>query len=194
MNNKNVSDFVAATMNAVLNSSEHKSLFDSTYKTASDQNNAKEKCEKCSMSKDSCSCGDVLKADDNEVSSSDSSSDSSCADDEDVKDSSCSADDTMESAAFDVAIDSLLTASAALDSLGMEKSATVSLKLASLIVEAKKVDKKEKDSKKSKKEKDSKKSMKKPEKGKGSKSTSTSSKSTSSKSTSTSSKSTSSKK
>jgi len=51
-------------------------------------------------------------------------------------------DETLETAAgFDVAIDSLLTASAALDDLGMEKTATLSLKLAELVVEAKKTEK-----------------------------------------------------
>src|ERR1039457_2821499 len=61
MTNKSVSDFVAATMDAVLNSAEHKALFGTTYKYAS------EKCSKCSMSKDSCKCGDSAMADDNEA-------------------------------------------------------------------------------------------------------------------------------
>ena len=63
---------------------------------------------------------------------------------------------TMESsAAFDVAIDSLLTASAALDSVGLGRGSALTLKIASLVVEAKKKDKKEKKDKK-----DSKKSSK----------------------------------
>jgi hypothetical protein len=65
------------------------------------------------------------------------------------------ADDSDEdkvSSAYDVAIDSLLIASAQLDSIGLGRGSAISLKLASLVVEAKK---KEKDSKK-----DSKKSSK----------------------------------
>lgn len=65
------------------------------------------------------------------------------------------ASDEKVSSAFDVAIDSLLTASAALDHVGLGRGSAISLKLASLVVEAKK---KEKDSKKS--SKDSKKSSK----------------------------------
>lgn len=61
--------------------------------------------------------------------------------------------DDKVSSAYDVAIDSLLTASAALDHVNLGCGSAISLKLASLVVEAKK---KEKDSKKS--SKDSKKS------------------------------------
>lgn len=65
-------------------------------------------------------------------------------------------DDDKVSSAYDVAIDSLLTASAALDHVNLGRGSAISLKLASLVVEAKK---KEKDSKKSKdSKKDSKKS------------------------------------
>ena len=53
MNNKSVSDFVASTMNDVLNSAEHKSLFGTQYKFAQDLNEAK-KCSKCNE-KD-CKC------------------------------------------------------------------------------------------------------------------------------------------
>ena len=62
------------------------------------------------------------------------------------------ADDMEPSVAFDVAIDSLLTASAALDSVGLGRGSALTLKIASLVVEAKKKDKKEKDSKKSSKD------------------------------------------
>jgi hypothetical protein len=64
-----------------------------------------------------------------------------------------SADDYMSSSAFDVAIDSLLTASAALDVVGMEKSSSLSLKLAALVVEAKKKDPKAAAKEKAEKEK-----------------------------------------
>lgn len=176
MKNKSVSEFVAATMDAVLKSESHRTLFEGQYKTASaDKMCAKHgKMDDC----DSHSVSDSNSADDNDAKkkkeeSSSSSSDSHSADDNDAKkkkeessssDSHSASDgssdeadssyaDDMESSAFDVAIDSLLTASAALDNVGMEKSAALSLKLASIVVEAKK---KEKDSKKSKK--DSKKS------------------------------------
>lgn len=171
MNNKSVSDLVAAAMDAALKSDEHKSLFGTQYKYASDENDAK--CAKCGS--ESCSCGDSSMAwDDNdarakaksseESSSSSSSSDESSADDNDakkkkmppwLKDES-SADDEdlandgssedMQTSALDVAIDSLLTASGALDSAGLANGATLSLKLASLVVEAKKKMKEDKKS------------------------------------------------
>ena len=174
MKNQSVSDFVAATMDAVLNSKEHKSLFDVQYKYAQDMNDAKKgKCSDCDKDKESCSC-DSSMADDNDARKAkkddedssmawddndarkkkDEDSDSSDADDNDAKkkkdsdSDSSSADDLESSAAFDVAIDSLLTASAALDSVGRGRGSAFCLKLASLVVEAKKKDKKEKDSKK----------------------------------------------
>jgi hypothetical protein len=173
MRNSSISDFVAATMDAVLRSEEHQSLFGAQYKVAdqlspapitgggtvgnpfvmpadkisakpakaddssyADDNDAKKKKEESSDSSDSSSADDNDAKKKKEESS--DSSDSSSADDEDMK----------SSTAFDVAIDSLLTASAALDNVGMEKSASLSLKLASLVVEAKKKknsDKKEKE-------------------------------------------------
>src|SRR5271165_5546330 len=63
MSNKSVSDFVAASMDAVLKSEAHKALFGNQYKFASDENDAK-KCPKC-RSSDSCSCGDSAMADTN---------------------------------------------------------------------------------------------------------------------------------
>ena len=50
MNNKNVSDFIAATMNSVLNSAEHKQLFGSQVKTAA------KKCKDCHKAMDKCMC------------------------------------------------------------------------------------------------------------------------------------------
>lgn len=195
MKNQSVSDFVASTMDAVLNSKEHKAMFGGQYKYAQDMNDAKNKCSKCDKSKSECKCDssmaddfdarfkkkdDESSADDDQDArkkkkdeSSSSSSDSSSADDQDAKkkkdkssdESSAddddakkkkddsSADDAFEmeaSAAYDVAIDSLLTASAALDSVGLGRGSAFSLKLASLVVVAKK---KEKDAKKDSKEK-----------------------------------------
>lgn len=275
MKNKSVSDFVAATMDAVLNSAEHKALFSTQYKfasdsscakcghkhgdmdscmaddndarkakkdskesssdssDASDQNDARKKkdsskdssgdsssaddndarggkkCSDCGKPKNFCKC-DSSKADDNDHvgsgapkdrdhgeydnhfaddndakkkkdSSKESSSDSSDANDKvsgsgvgsdpyvfptdkitgkPSKADDGAADDLEVAAAYDVAIDSLLSASAALDSVGLDRGSVLTLKIASLVVEAKK---KEKDSKKSKKDskKDSKKSDKK---------------------------------
>lgn len=176
MKNQSVSDFVAASMNAVLNSKEHKSLFDVQYKYAQDMNAAKDSCSECGSKHDGDSCmadddNDARKAkkddedssmawDDNDArKKKDSDEDSSDADDNDARkkkdsdeDSSSASDGLEPSAAFDVAIDSLLTASAALDSVGLGRGSALVLKIASLTVEAKK---KEKDSKK-----DSKKSSK----------------------------------
>jgi hypothetical protein len=246
MKNQSVSDFVAAHMDAVLNSKEHKSLFGTQYKFAQDLNDAKKK--KDDSDKDSCMADDQdakKKKDSSDDSSAsdmndarkkkdDSDKDSCMADDDDndarkkkddsdkdscmadddndakkskkcpdcgkpmnfckcdksdaddqdarkKKDSSDSnsanslassqgnpypssmesgyrnadvlrADDMEPSVAFDVAIDSLLTASAALDSVGLGRGSALTLKIASLVVEAKKKDKKEKDSKKSSKD------------------------------------------
>ncbi len=179
MKNQSVSDFVAATMDAVLNSKEHKSLFDVQYKYAQDMNDAKKgHCSKCDKDMESCSC-DSSMADDNDArkakksddedssmawddndarkkkKDSDEESDSSSADDDndarkkkDSSDDDSSADDGLGSTAFDVAIDSLLTASAALDQVGLGRGSALVLKIASLTVEAKKKDKKDKDSKK----------------------------------------------
>jgi len=218
MKNQSVSDFVAATMDAVLNSKEHKSLFDTQYKFAQDQNAAKK-----DEDKDSCmaddddndvrrakkkNSDDESSADDDDNDARKKNSDESSADDDNdakkkkmppwLKKDDSDADDNddkgasdpvvsnngavigwkqpaqisvkppakaddhsadMEpSIAFDVAIDSLLTASAALDALNLGRGSAYILKIASLVVEAKK---KDKNSKKSKKDsKDSKKSSK----------------------------------
>lgn len=173
MKNQSVSDFVAASMNAVLNSKEHKSLFDVQYKYAQDMNDAKKgKCADCDKSKEDCKCdSSMADDDDNDARKSkdkdsneawdnddndarkDKDSDSSDADDDDndarkKKDEDEASDGLETSVAYDVAIDSLLTASAALDSVGLGRGSAFSLKLASLVVEAKK---KDKDAKKDKK-------------------------------------------
>lgn len=54
----------------------------------------------------------------------------------------------MQSTAYDTALESLLTASAALDSLDLDRGSHLVLKIASLVIEAKKADKKKKDEKK----------------------------------------------
>lgn len=156
MKNKSVSDFVATTMDAVLNSREHQSLFGGTYKYASsdeDKNNAKmsKPCKTCKQKEDMCMCAGGYMADDGM--SDDHMMDNSMSyDAEDGMDMSPAmshmSEEMASTAAFDVAIDGLLTASAALDAVGMSNSSTVSLKLASLIVEAKKVVKEEKKNKK----------------------------------------------
>jgi hypothetical protein len=166
MTNKSVSDFVAATMNAVLNSEEHKSLFGSNYvKTAQSvtRHSDKDPGSKCDgvLARGEClKCHktfDMSNADDNAAKDGSSEENDSCmadddADDNDAADGSsdeCAADDEKVSSAFDIAIDGLLTASAALDSVGLEKTSTLSLKIASFVVEAKKKEKAKKDEKKS---------------------------------------------
>lgn len=199
MKNKSVSDFVAASMDAVLKSKEHKSLFGTQYKFASS-----EECKEHGKV-DDCDANDLELSDDKgqyhpwsehpvsthpsavkpqspvvkmpedkiygnrpkamdikntdwmrqTVSGPTPSVDKASADDdtlvmptveydEDDKQLHPEADPEMASTAFDIAIDSLLTASAALDSVGMPKSSSLSLKLASLVVEAKKKDVKDK--------------------------------------------------
>lgn len=135
--NKSVSDFVAASMNAVLNSNEHKSLFKLAYQA--DNNDAKkskkEKCEDCKEDMDNCYC---MKADDFDLSTLDEEEFYAKDSSNYVHDMHDSSDEMHSTAALDVAIDSLLTASAALDSVGMDSGSTLSLKLASMVVEAKK--------------------------------------------------------
>lgn len=180
MRNQNISDFVAATMDAVLKSQEHRSLFATQYKSAedvndakhkeddkdscmADDNDAKEKCHTCHKPMSKCECDSSKASDQNDAKhkkDSKDSKDSSSADDNDVDSTTAnpypkqydasSADDSSEekvSSAYDVAIDSFLTASAALDSVGLGRGSAISLKLASLVINAKK---KEKESKKSK--------------------------------------------
>lgn len=198
MKNKSVSDFVAASMDAILKSKEHKSLFGTQYKFASSK-----ECKEHGKV-DDCDANDLELPDDKgqyhpwsehpapvaakpqspvmkmpedklygnrpkavDLKSQDwmkhtvngptvTPSDKLSADDDgtlvmptveydkDDKQPHPEPDQDMTSTAFDVAIDSLLTASAALDSVGMEKSSSLSLKLASLVVEAKKKDVKDK--------------------------------------------------
>jgi hypothetical protein len=201
MKNQSVSDFVAATMDAVLNSKEHKSLFATQYKkagesmcakhskmdscAADDENDARKKRDTDEDSSSAWDDNDARKkrdtdedssdADDNDARKKrDTDEDSSDADDDDDNDaedpkkpvkfdpnfggrdvggpSVSKADDMEASAAFDVAIDSLLTASAALDSVGLGRGSALTLKIASLVVEAKKKDSKDKKDEKKKKD------------------------------------------
>ena len=133
MSNKSISDFVASKMNDVLNSDYHQSLFSSKYKTASkheeheadthksdsgdawDKNDARKKskkCEECKEDLSKCYC------------------DSAMAKDE--------LDKLHSSAAFDVAIDSLVTASEALEVLGSDIGSATVLKIATAVAKAKK--------------------------------------------------------
>jgi len=180
-----ISDFVAASMNATLNSKEHRSLFGNQYKTASS-------CEKCGESSGDCNCDILDESIDDEPVTSEQGFEEPALDDlipeESVLDSFHSperkleradkhekdrvqqhdldeerefagsnkgsfldsVDDLPASTAFNVAIDSLLTASAALDSIGLDKGSATILKLASMVIEAKKEDKKKKSKKKGK--------------------------------------------
>lgn len=176
MKNNSVADFVAAAMDTVLKSEAHQSLFGTMTKRASLKKLAEAVwCPKCRDVKEpdmtgACpTCGGPLpkqeqaKADDNAAKdmSLETSDADTCMADDSVDDSDSSyADDTAEekvSSAYSVAIDSLLTASAALDSVGMDKTSALSLRLCSLVVEAaaKKKDKGSKE--KAKKDSDAKK-------------------------------------
>jgi hypothetical protein len=212
MNNKGISDFVAQQMDKILGSEEHKSLYGSTYKTAS------EKCMKCHEDKGECSCDDSS-ADDSSSSDENSAEDiyttayvkaavtdlqranmqnlasklmaaskapksqealkavvnsfpeaakqlkgvhllmkylgyfGSEDKDKTNKDLSHAEDEMSSEASLETAVDSLLTASAALDEIGFTKGAALSLKLASLVVESAKKKKEDKKKKMSNKEK-----------------------------------------
>ena len=190
MGNKSVSDFVASTMDAVLKSEQHQSLF-GLRKVAS----FGQVCEVCNT--DDCAsagCSGVSEDEGAEASYSDELSDEEVesfvrkhraqvkkyledeGEDEDYVSDGVSAE--LGSSAFDVAIDSLLTASAALDKVGFEKGSSFSLKLASIVVEAKKKEKAKakakKDSKTSKDSKSSKDSKKTSKDSKSSKDSKTS--------------------
>ena len=152
MTNKNISDFVAASMDAVLNSEQHKSLFNTQYKFASDENDAKKSkknmCSHCKCEKAQCECGpDSNDNYDQEPGMTDEEGyyDMSSSDDSQYDDYSMASDGSSGrhgnmtiNSALDVAINGLLTASAALDVVGISDGSIVSLKLASLIAQAKK--------------------------------------------------------
>ena len=77
--------------------------------------------------------------------------DENCVEDHaDEEDCSMADDGELEAEAFDTAVAGLLKASEALDTLGFEKNAGDTLKLAELLVEAKKAKKGKKDAKKGK--------------------------------------------
>lgn len=151
----NLSELVALGMNETLQNDEFKALFGVTYKTAG------EECKECH--KDPCKCDDSS-ADDGSSEEEDSSAadDNAAKDDKDTDKDTEKSDWDDKSAALDVAIEGLLKASAALDSVGFEKSATASLNLAGLIAEAKK--KQLTDKEKAKKEKEKAKKEKEKEK------------------------------
>jgi len=139
MKNNSVSDFVASTMDALLGSEEYKTLF---HKGFVSQAQAEEPTEESSV--DNSDADDFVDADANA---------SDDGDDNDMRGGSCSDADEKMSSAFDVAINSLLTASAALDYAGMESGSSLSLKLASFVVDAKKKMPKSSDSDKKKADK-----------------------------------------
>jgi len=93
-------------------------------------------CKKCGRDKDNCYCGDSMMADD-------ANNTKECMDCGMAKDK-CTCkhggkDNALakESKAFNVAMESLLTASAALDYAGLVKGSELTLKLAALVAEAK---------------------------------------------------------
>jgi hypothetical protein len=144
---KNSADYIAQSMKTLLDSPEYKKIFRvaSSLEEKEDESCADDKDE--DMSKDESHADDKDKKDE----------DMSYADDKDEDDCGM-ADDKLEdvTANYDIAIDSLLTASAALDELNSPTGSAATIKLASIIVEAKKKkveDLKEK-AKKDKKDKD----------------------------------------
>lgn len=199
----NIGDLVASSMNQVLNSKEHASLFKKAYKHegescsscmksmdqcscgyADDNNVSHKMCSSCGKSKakedsDQCMCGDSMMADDANdargVCAGCKEKPCTCrkADDNNMshedQDMSWLDEENKMATAVDSAMQDLLTASAALDYAGLSKASELTLKIATLVSEAKKgkVNLKKEDS--------------------GSKSTSSTSKSTSSTSKSTSS-------
>ena len=143
------SDLVASSMNATLNNPEYQSLFKS-YKMASDENYAKKNVKKCPecgehMKHDKCDCGysddDMSMADDNDM-------DITMPEEEPMPSEPMPSEpmpepEPLSVSGYDVAIDSLLTASAALDHLNLGHQSSMALKLASLVSEAKKLSKEE---------------------------------------------------
>lgn len=154
MSNKSISDFVASKMNEVLNSDYHQSLFSSKYKTASkheehetdthkpdssdawDKNDARKKskkCEECKEDLSKCYCDSAMAKD--KCPECHSAMDKCYCDSAMAKDE---LDKLHSSAAFDVAIDSLVTASEALEVLGSDIGSATVLKIATAVAKAKK--------------------------------------------------------
>jgi hypothetical protein len=119
-----LSDKIASDMRAYLESDECERVFGTKMATASTE-------------EDSCAAHDHSSE---EMDARDHSSEEDCGDATDHKDEEdCDmAEDEKVSVALSTALASLLTASAALDSVGFEKSASLSLDVANFISEAKK--------------------------------------------------------
>lgn len=127
--NKTASVSIMNDMQKILDSSSFKSLFKSPFvSTASEEVDVNDAATKFTPSmaddkkQDEEDCGDEMYADDKE-------------------DEQASAKETL---AFDLALENLLQASSALEHAGFVKGAAVSLKLAGLVVEAKKKAKEDK--------------------------------------------------
>jgi hypothetical protein len=168
MNMKNnIGDLVASSMNQVLNSKEHASLFKKAYKHegescsscmksmdqcscgyADDNNVSHKMCSSCGEDSDKCMCGDSMMADDANdargVCAGCKKKPCTChkADDNDVShedhDMSWADEEHKMATAVDSAMQDLLTASAALDYAGLSKASELTLKIATLVSEAKK--------------------------------------------------------
>jgi len=128
-----VANTVAQTMKTLLNSPDYQSIFKSASvgEDHEDENDARKKKK------------EEDKKDEDKSYADDKDEDMSYADDKDEDDGDdCAMADDEEkleaTANYDIAIDSLLTASAALDELGSPTGSAATIKLASLIVEAKK--------------------------------------------------------
>lgn len=138
MKNKTISDFVASSMHDFLNSDEHKSLFKTQYKTASSKDAA---CAKCGAAEaDTCSC-DAAEAHDRinpQPEFPEEMFNPQPEPPEDMFNPQPEPPSSQSPDALKVAIDNLLTASAVLDAFNMPGKSALILKVASLVVEAKK--------------------------------------------------------
>ncbi len=142
----NTSD-IASTMSTVLSNPEYRSLFESGFTVTASKECGKEDCENDSHG---AHCNDANDSDDMGMPSESEVSD-------------------MPVTAFDLAINNLISTSSLLESVGMEVGSTLSLKLASMVVEAKKLSK-EQAKEKMKKLRDAKNKSSKDSKSKDSKS------------------------
>jgi len=133
MKNSNVSDLVALAMSEQLESDDMKSLFNLNYVKA-------EPCADLNCADDHVDDNDAKSSDpedeaEDNCSADDADDDNDADTDEDGDEDDSAADDA--SLALEAADANLLTASAALDAAGFEKTASLSFRIASFVAEAK---------------------------------------------------------
>jgi len=121
---KKYANTIANSMASLMKSAEHEDLFG---KYAHDHEHGNEELECVCEPGETCELCETV----------DSSLDANDASDEDDAKDDAKDEDVKACAAYSIAIESLLTASAALDAANMSDGSTLSLKLASLVSEAK---------------------------------------------------------